>query len=336
MTRQIIICANIIFFSLLVSCSRNPFDVDISGIDFDLKINRFDRELFLMDQDSMDQAIDNFYSRYGDFFDVFNVHILNIGPASQRYYPSFLSMFINDPLNREVFEYTNNVFEDMSEIERSLENGFKRYMVHYPDSVPPIIVSYVSRFNQGLFSVNNYIGVGLDHYLGRNTDYYDMLGIAEYIQYNKYPGKIPSDVIYAFATKLYPYNDSIDNVLNRMVQAGLLMFFVDALLPETADSIKIGFRSDQMKWCINNEEQMWTHLVEKKLLFSSDDLNIKKLIDNAPYTQLYNSDSPGKAAVWQGWQIVKAYAARHSEKSLAEIMSIRDYQIILHESRYNP
>lgn len=336
MARQILIYTAVISISLLISCKRNPLDVDISGISLDLETQRFDRALFSIDQDSMDQAIDGFYARYGDFFDVFNVHILNIGPASQRYYPSYLSMFINDPLNREVFDYTNEVFTDMSDINQTLENGIKRYLVHYPDSVPPVIVGYVSRFNQGLFSVNNFIGVGLDQYLGEDCEFYDMLGIADYIQSNKYPAKIPSDVIYALATRLYPYNDSIDNVLNRMIYNGLLMYFVEALLPDMDESVVIGFKPDQLKWCINNEAQMWTHLVEKKLLFSSDDLTIRKLIDNAPYTQIYTAESPGRAAVWQGWQIVRAYARRHAKKSLPEIMSVSNYQKILQESRYNP
>ena len=336
MARQILIYTAVISISLLISCKRNHLDVDISGISLDLETQRFDRALFSIDQDSMDQAIDGFYARYGDFFDVFNVHILNIGPASQRYYPSYLSMFINDPLNREVFDYTNEVFTDMSDINQTLENGIKRYLVHYPDSVPPVIVGYVSRFNQGLFSVNNFIGVGLDQYLGEDCEFYDMLGIADYIQSNKYPAKIPSDVIYALATRLYPYNDSIDNVLNRMIYNGLLMYFVETLLPDMDESVVIGFKPDQLKWCINNEEQMWTHLVEKKLLFSSDDLTIRKLIDNAPYTQIYTAESPGRAAVWQGWQIVRAYARRHPKKSLPEIMSVSNYQKILQESRYNP
>jgi hypothetical protein len=336
MARQLFIFTGILMFSILVSCNRDPLNVDISGIDLSPDIVRFDRELFSLDPDSIDQSIGGFYDRYEAFFDVYNVHILNIGPASQRYYPTYLSMFINDPMNREVFNYTNNIFEDMSAISSVLEDGFKRYIYHYPDSVPPLIVTYVSGFNQGLFTVEKYIGVGLDQYLGRDCEYYDLLGVADYLQYNKYPGKIPSDVAYAWATALYPYNDSMDNVLNRMIHAGLLMYFVEALLPETGDSTLIGFSPLQISWCERNEKQMWTHLVEEKLLFSNDDLNIRKLIENAPYTQLFTMESPGRAAVWQGWQIVRAYARRNPDKKLPQIMSISDYQTILRESRYNP
>ncbi|MBN1132795.1 MAG: hypothetical protein JXR52_09240 [Bacteroidales bacterium] len=336
MVRPIIICASVISLLLAVFCSRSPLEVDISGIEYNLEIKRFDMELLDLKPDSIEDAITDFYTAYGDFFDVYNVHVLNIGPASHRRYPSYLSMFINDPLNREVMEYTGRIFTDMSDIRLQLENGFKRYMVHYPDSLPPEIVTYVSGFNQGLLIVSRTVGVGLDQYLGRDCAYYDLLGIAEYLQYNKYPGRIPPDVFYAWATAIHPYNDSVDNVLNRMIHEGLLLYFTKAMLPGIQDSTLMGFTPEQMIWCLNNEKQMWTHLVEHKLLFSTDILDIRKLIDNAPYTQFYTTDSPGRAAAWQGWQIVRAYAERNSGMSLREIMAVTDYQSILRQSRYNP
>ena len=99
---------------------------------------------------------------------------------------------------------------------------------------------------------------------------------------------------------------------------------------------KIGFTEDQMRWCRNNEKQMWTHLVEEKLLFSSDPLVIRKLVEDAPHTGYYTSESPGRAAVWQGWQIVKAFARENPQLSLHQILSQRDYQELLRKSKYNP
>ena len=142
--------------------------------------------------------------------------------------------------------------------------------------------------------------------------------------------------MYAWATQIYPYNDSLDNVLARMIHQGLLIYFVDAMYPHMEERLKMGFTDDQMKWCGNNEKQMWTHLVEEKLLFSSDPLVIRKLIEDAPHTSYYTAESPGRAAVWQGWQIVKAYASKHPQFSLHQILSQRNYQEILRGSRYNP
>ena len=71
---------------LLVGCTRDSLDVDVSGIELSMTLERFDQDLFEMDQDTMDAAIGNLYQTYGDFFDVFNVHVISIGQASSRRY----------------------------------------------------------------------------------------------------------------------------------------------------------------------------------------------------------------------------------------------------------
>jgi hypothetical protein len=162
------------------------------------------------------------------------------------------------------------------------------------------------------------------------------MGLPGYLTRNKVPERVPVDVMYAWATQIYPYNDSVDNVLARMIHQGLLTYFVDAMYPGMEERLKMGFTEDQMSWCINNEKQMWTHLVEEKLLFSPDPLVSRKLVEDAPHTRYYTEESPGRAAVWQGWQIVKAYASNHPQLSLDQVLSQRNYQEILRGSRYNP
>ena len=321
---------------VMTGCTGNPLEVDISGVDLSIKLERFDQDLFEMDQDTMNAAIGAMYSQYGDFFDVFNVHVISIGQASSRRYSSHLSMFINDPTNREVYEYTGQIYSNTSELEAELSDGFRHYLYHYPDSVPPRVVAYVSRFNEGLFTVGHFIGLGLDQYLGSDCEYYQQMGTPTYLAQKKEPVRVPVDVMYAWATQLYPYNDSLDNVLSRMIYHGQLAWFVGAMYPELEEQLNMGFTDDQMKWCRNNEKQMWTHLVEEKLLFSSEPLNIRKLVEDAPYTNFYTSESPGRAAVWQGWQIVNAFVERNPKLSVQEVMSQRNYQELLRLSRYNP
>ncbi|MFC2080182.1 hypothetical protein ACFLRQ_01770 [Bacteroidota bacterium] len=327
---------NVLLLVTSNGCKNDPLDVDITDINVSIEVQRFDREIFMLNFDSIDNSISKFYSSYGDFFDVFNVHVINIGPASQKYYGSYLSMFVNDQLNNEVYEYTQGMFPDMLDIENELTQAFKRYKVHFPDSLVPRVVAYVSRFNQKLFTVDNYIGIGLDQYLGRDCQYYDMLQTPEYMQYNMYPAKIPSDVVKVWASAMFEYNDSIDNVLSRMIYNGLLLYFTEALLPDMSDSLKLGFTSDQMKFCRSNEQQMWTYLIEHKLLFSSDQLSIRKLIDDAPTTQYFPRESPGRAATWLGWQIVREYARKNKDLTVHEILTERDYQKILRASKYDP
>jgi hypothetical protein len=47
-------------------------------------------------------------------------------------------------------------------------------------------------------------------------------------------------------------------------------------------------------------------------------------------------ESPGKAANWIGWQIVKAYMERHPNTSFQQLLAIESPQMILDGSNYRP
>ncbi len=331
-----IICFPLLTAFTLISCHRSNKGPDISKMNLNFSIHRFDRELFGMDTDTLDDAINYFYKTYGDFFDIFSYYVINIGRPSERSYPGNLATFLNDPLNREVYNTTLKVFADMSPLEKTFTDAFKRYKYYFPADTVPEVVSYVSRFNNPYFTVSNYIGIGLDMYLGSQSEYYERLGIPQYRRELMIPAKIPSDALYAWGNERFPFNDSVDNVLSHIIHEGQLMYFVDHLLPGEPDSLKIGFTKSQMKWCTNNEEEMWVSLVENKLIFSQDPMEIRKLTGVAPFTALFTNESPGRASVWIGWQIVKAWAGRNPELSLAGIMKERNYQEILRLSKYDP
>lgn len=148
--------------------------------------------------------------------------------------------------------------------------------------------------------------------------------------------KILSDVAFAWGVTEFENQNTTTNLLDNMVQKGKLMYLVDAMLPAMEDSLKIGYSRQQLEWCKMNEAQMWTHIIEKKMLYSSKRMDIVRYINNAPSTSGFPNASPGRAGVWIGWQIVRKYMEEHPETTLSELMSNTDYQKILNDSGYNP
>jgi len=330
----------ILYFLILViltlsSCNRKKIP-DISGIDIECEIQRFDRELFEISKDSMDDKVTGLYSKYEDFFDIFGYYIISIGRPSSRDFSEYLQLFVNDPLNREVFDSVQNKFPDLTDIEEELSLAFKIFRYYYPDQEIPVAVSYVSRFNQPTFTVSNYIGIGLDMYLGSSSGFYKQMNLPEYRRRFMIPEKISSDALFTWTNASFPFNDSINNSLSNMIHQGKLLYFLSRLLPNQTDEMIIGYTSDQLNWCEKNAEQMWMYLIEHKLLFSQDPLVIRKLTGMAPFTSYFTDMSPGRAGVWIGWQIVKKYMQKSKHVSLQELMSNTDYESILRISGYNP
>ncbi len=300
------------------------------------RIERFDRELFSLNTDTLPQAVTELYKKYDDFLDVFSYHIIGIGSPSGRDYQAYMMMFLNDRLNREVYTETQKLFPDLPWAEKEFSSAFTRYRSAYTDAPVPRLVAYVSRFNSSGFTVGNYIGIGIDRYLGPGCSYYKRMELPQYTRLNMFPEKIPSDAVYTWASSLFPFNDSLDNVLGRMIHEGKLLYFTKSLLHSEPDSLIIGYSRGQMKWVEGNERDMWTYLVEKKILFSRDAMDIRKLTGPAPFTYFFSNESPGRAGSYIGWQIFKDYADRNPGLSFPELMAETDYEKILRLSKYNP
>lgn len=326
----------VIFMSALFSCNRGDRKPDIRDISVSVSIERFEQDLFEMDTDTLPEAIAYFYSRYEDFYDIFNYYIVDLGKPSDKAYPGFLRLFVNDDLNREVYNYVNEVFPDLSWLEDELSLAFRYYLHYFPGEEIPRVVSFVSRFNYPFFTVTDYLGIGLDMFLGIDAEFYSRLGLPGYQVQNMYPEKISSEVLGNWANSLFPFNDSVNNVLSHIIHEGKIMYFLSKILPGQDESRLLGFSEEQMKWITSNERQMWEYLVEHKLVYSTDPMNIRKLVQPAPFTSFFGSESPGRASVWIGYRIVSDYLAKTKNISLAELMHEGNYQNILKGSRYNP
>jgi hypothetical protein len=108
------------------------------------------------------------------------------------------------------------------------------------------------------------------------------------------------------------------------------------MLPDSPDELIFGFTSDQMKFCRNNEAQMWQYLIENDLLFKTDQFTIRKLTGEAPFTSFFTNESPGRASVWLGFRIIESYMMKNQGVKLEELMNNTDVQGILEKAKYSP
>jgi hypothetical protein len=120
-----------------------------------------------------------------------------------------------------------------------------------------------------------------------------------------------------------------------MIHEGKLKYLEKCLLPEASDELIFGFSTEQLKFCRNNESQMWQYMVEHNLLFITEQFSIRKLTGEAPFTSFFTNESPGRAAVWMGFRIVEAFVINSGIKP-EELMKKTDIQDILQKARYSP
>lgn len=327
----------IFLFVVLFSCNNNRLKVDTSGSNKNIEVIRFDKELFSLPlNDTLNELLE-LRENHPDFFDLFTYKIIRIGGIDEVNFSGIMAQFRTDTMILSVEKLVRNEFSDFHKIENELNKAFKYYQFHFPDKELPAIYTYISGFNQSVVTAENIIGISLDKFLGRDCSYYPKLNtVPQYKIRNMHKKKIVSDVAYAWGITEFDETNKATNLLGNMIHQGKLMYFVDALLPQMNDTLKIGYTEKQLEWCEMNEAQMWLKIVEDKMLYSNKRMDIIRYINDGPYTNGFPLESPAKTGVWIGWQIVRKYMNEHPEISLAELMSNTDYQGILNASNYFP
>ena len=321
---------------VFICCQGNPLKVNVSGIYLKMNIKRLDHDIFRIKSENKQVTIKELRQSYGSFFDAYNENVIALGNSSDSLYPTYLNAFLTDSMRVLSRHKIDSVFSDLTVLEKKLEDGFRHYKYYFPYKTIPHIITIISGFNQSVVMTKDAIGISLDNYLGTSCPYYLMLGLPEYKRENMNSDKIPFDVLYSWAMSEFEFDDSKNNLISNMIYQGKMIYFLDAMFPEEPDYLKVGYRPDKLEWCKKNEAGMWTYLIEHKLLFNTDRMNIVRFVNPAPFTSTFTNDSPGRTGVWLGWQIVRKYMKKNPGITLPELISENDYQKILNDSGYSP
>jgi hypothetical protein len=342
---EIIMKLRIIAFLLLLpvivvmtSCKKNHYKVNTRSISVNIKIERLEKDLFSLDPGQVIPALPALKKKYGGFLQLFSL-VINTGDVNEESFGDFLLRFCSDKQNNEVYSLTMKKFPDLRLVEAGLEDAFRHYLYYFPERKVPSVYSCITGFNNSIITGDSILGIGLDRYLGADCEFYPRLNIYKYLAARMTPENIVPDCIYGWAASEWDFSVlkyPADNVLAGIIHDGKLKYFEKCMLPETSDELLFGFTPDQMKFCRNNESQMWQYLIENNLLFSSDQFEIRKLTGEAPFTGYFSKESPGRAAVWLGFRIVESYMMRNPEMKIQDLINKTDVQEILEKAKYSP
>lgn len=326
------------FIAIGLSCKRNHYKINTSSIKADISIKRFEQSLFSADPAGLPSGIASLKAEYGNFLQLFS-YVINAGNVDDTSFANTLVRFVTDKMNYEVYEKVMETYPDIDSYEKDLEDAFRHYLYYFPSSHIPSVVTCITGFNNSIITGDSVIGISLDRYLGKDCEYYPRLEIYQYMAANMTPENVVPDCIYGWAASEWDYGMMYytdDNVLTAIIHEGKLKYFEKCMLPDLNDTLLFGFTSDQMKFCRNNEKQMWEYLIKYDLLFNTDQFVIRKLTGVAPFTGYFTNESPGRAATWTGFRIVESCMMNDRGMTLGDLMNKTDIQEILSKAKYDP
>jgi hypothetical protein len=328
----------LLMLAAVTSCKKNHYKVNTSSIKVKIEIKRLEKDLFTINPDQITQMVPAIKKKYGGFLQLFS-YVINTGDINETSFGDFLLRFCSDKQNNDVYALTIKSYPDVKPIEEGLKEAFRHYLYYFPKRSVPSVYTCITGFNNSIITGDSVLGIGLDRYLGSDCEYYPRLDIYKYIAARMTPENIVPDCVYGWGASEWDFSALgylVDNVLAEIIHQGKLKYFEKCMLPETTDEIIFGFTPDQMKFCRNNESQMWLYLIEHNILFSTDQFTISKLTGEAPFTVYFTKESPGKAAGWLGFRIVESYMMKNPRLTIEEMIRNTDVQTILEKAKYSP
>ena len=315
-----LIFSSLAFLLLLTSCrENNPLAVDVSKIPVQVKILRFDLDFY----GQPPLKLPEIKQKYPFMF-------------PKRVPDSIWAKKMQDSLLLDLKTQVDSVFPDMQPLKPAIADVYKHIKYYFKRFNTPKIITLYSDWNylKKAVYVDSLQLISLDNFLGTNNRIYK--GIPQYIKQNMNPENMPVAIAESIAeTQVAPSKSK--TFLAKMINYGKKLYLIDAYMPETPDSLKIGYSSDKMHWAVENEEGLWQYFIDGELLYSSEQKLDMRFLNLAPYSKFYTEQdmhSPGYIGRYIGWQIVRSFMKKN-KVSLQKMIRLPEEEIFK-KSKYKP
>ena len=329
----------LIFISAtMAGCSRKKPVPDVSHIPITVKIERFDKAFAGIDTTNVAGGVKLLQEIYPGFTNEYFSHILFLpNTADSATLTAAVHSFLTNKDIRSLNDSVGRHFADQRPLEKELQQAFRLAKYYQPKFHAPQVLTFISAINNyGAITVDTVLGIGLDMYMGADFPVYKLIpDLPGYMVRRFTPENIPVNVM----TVLYQQLDAPreeGTLAEQMVYLGKQQYWLEQVLPETDESLRLGYTPAQLKFCKENEEMIWQYFVENKLLYNREGQTIARYIGEGPSTQGMPSEAPGKIGAYTGYKIVQAFMERHEDYTLEKLMNTQDAMLIFNGARYRP
>lgn len=325
-------------FSIFSSCNQNKLDVDVSNIEVEINYFNLNQELF--NSKNLKATNKSMYDRFGDIYEIYISNCLKMGSATQLGVEDRLRAFVDNKDMQMISRSIDEIFGDLSGLKPTIDDAFKHIKYYYPEGpLPKNIIFYNSTFEYGVISYKDNIGVGLEMYLGPNSDVIKRLPPIEFPEYQKEKMSVEYlvvDLVRSWFEYHYMGEKAPEDFKENLIHYGKILYMLDAILPKEKDYIKIRYSRDQLEWVEKNEHMIWQTIVDSDYLFTSDIKVIRNFFGDGPFTPGLPKGAPPRAGMYIGWQMVRDFMEENPKMTLPDLMEIPLNQYRKIYRAYNP
>ncbi len=323
----------IVIILMLSSCSsgqKSRLNINVDHINIsDIKINRYGKELFEIDTNHFVKGLKDIHSKY-------KVFLGETLPDPSGLKP--LYNFITDTSLIRINKEVQNQYSNLEFLEEELKSAFQHLKFYFPDIKLPKVYTYMSglNFESPIQISDDAMIIALDLFLGPQFKTYHKYGLPVYITERMTANHIIVNCMKEFYFQYFRQYHQPKNFLEEIIHHAKALYFIDAMLPNTADHLKIAYSEKQFEWCKQNEHNIWALFIDKQILYSANYEVNRKFTQDGPFTLAISKEAPARIGYWIGWQILKAYMENNRSLGLYELIKEKDMQKILKLSSYKP
>lgn len=322
------------------ACTSRKKAPDVSHIPVAVSIARFDQDLIRVDTNHVAEGLQALHARYPVFLPAYVEHIMEFGPYndSTRQIPLQTRMLLGNKDFRYLQDAVQQKFTNLSPLEKELAQSFRYMKYYFPAFKVPQVVTFISAIgNYGAVTIDTLLGIGLDMYMGNDFPVYANLpDYPAYMVRRFAPEYITTNAIQALVQQRYPMPAPGTKLVDQIIAAGKQQYLLEQVLPETPDTIRMGYTKSQLDFCEENERMIWQYFIQNELLYKTDWQEAMHFMGDGPSTQGMPEGSPGRIGYFVGLQIVKKYMEKHPEITLQQLMDNKELTGIFNEAKYRP
>ena len=320
----------------IISCNSKKNTPDVSSIKIDMKLQRFDKDFFVMDTNAVAASLDSLNEKYPSFLKDYLYNILGALPQPDSVV-KYVGMFKKE--YQYVYDASQKKIPSFDIYKKQIESGFQFLKYYFPNyKTPAAIITFIGPLDGTANALTSSgVAIGLQSYLGKDFSAYQSQYISDvYPAYKSRrfePEYIPVNCMKGIVDDMYPYRGTGRPLIEQIVELGKRLYVLDGLLPEIADSLKTGYTQQQLDGCFKNEKNIWSYFIENNLLYETESNLIGVYVNDGPNTPDLGPSSPGFIGQFIGWQIVKKWMEKNKTVSLIELMK-KDPKELFEESKY--
>lgn len=315
------------------SCSGQNSNANTIKTAPPISINRFDKALFELISSEDTTLRQELINQYPQMTEILGKGILNMQSPDMPGFFNKLENFYSEPTLKSLYGDAINKYDSVTEIEQSLGNAFAWLHETFTAMQIPAFYMHVSGLNQNVLVGDSVLSLSIDKYMGEDYPLYKEF-FYDYQLRKMQSADVVPDYIAGWLMSEYPFTGKENVLLDRMIYEGKIKYLVLSALPAMAPADLFGYTNESWEWCKNNEANIWKAIIERKHLYTPDQMTTMKYFEDMP-AQFLASDAPGNIGSWIGLQIVMKYIDETNATPEA-LMKNENAQEILTLSKYKP